>query len=801
MGKSKTGYGARAGAYLKRGWAPIPVAGKFPPVAGATGEHGTVTPEKVAGWIDSHAGHNLALRATDWIAIDVDHYGDKTGGDTLAEYSARLGPLPATWSSTARGDGPSRQYFFRVTEGTRLVTKIGAHIEVVQHRHRYSVVAPSVHPDTGQPYRWYTPAGALADRLPELAELPDLPAAWLAELARQPDAPLLSGVTVLPWRQLLDGFTLGEPCREATAYAEAIARAEATAGHVGHDEAVKLALRGFMLGREGHAGLPALLTDLHARFLAHVKATPHRDTREPDQVFGAAADTAQRKAVTGECRCSAETTTMLPIEAGIAVPAGPITDEKGRLQPIAASRAFLAQHPVKRYTGSTGATYVCTDGRWRLTDLRQLVYVWLAERVGEAITGRMADELLRAVLAYSTEVGDSDEDTQHVSFANGLLNVDTGELRPHTASVFVTAHSPVAWKPGATLGRAADWLASTFEAEQVPHVLEVIGYALAPRHDLKVALAFTGAGGGGKSTLVNLLTNLVGPAATSSIAPAALGDRFNRAALVGKRLNAAGDVGTETLRNLGILKSIIAADAISAEFKGRDGFTFRPNAFNVASFNALPAAESNDSGFWDRWLVLTFRKRFVQPDAPSDNYWRDVMPHDPAVLEGLAVEGIRALRRLRARGGFDRHAFSSGTVAWRMEVDGVAAFAEEHLMIDPVGLVKGKAMHELYSRLETEGGGRPRKRTTFYRELAAYLDERYPGAVHRATLGDHTTVSFEGVKVIHRPEDTGTLWGALTDPDALYGPRGWCRATVVADNGPAASGAPSVAELAAYRRA
>lgn len=799
MAKDKTGYGARAGAYLKRGWAPIPVTGKFPPVAGATGEHGTVTPEKIAGWISTHPAHNLALRATDWVALDVDHYGDKRGGDTLAEYVARLGRLPATWSSTARGEGPSRQYFFRVPEGTRLVTKIGADIEVVQHRHRYSVVAPSVHPDTGQPYRWWTPAGVLADRLPELDELPDLPDAWLTELQRAPEQPLLSGVNVLPWRQLLDGFALGGPCREAATYADAIARAERDAGHVGHDDAVKLALRGFMLGREGHAGLPALLTELHGKFAEHVKATPHRDGREPDQVFRAAADTAQRKAVTVECRCATEAVTVLPIAAGEQPARVQVLDEKGRLLPIASSRAFLAQHPVKRYTGSTGATYVCTDGRWRLADLRVLTYTWLAERVGERITGRLADELLRAVITYSTEVGVDDEDASHISFANGLLNVDTGELRPHAAEVFVTAHSPVAWKPGAQLGRFADWLSSTFEPEQVPHVLEVIGYALAPRHDLKVALAFHGAGGGGKSTLVNLLTSLVGTQATSNIAPAALGDRFNRAALVGKRLNAAGDVGTETLRNLGILKSIIAADAISAEFKGRDGFTFRPNAFNVASFNALPAAESNDSGFWDRWLVLTFRKRFVQPTGPSDNYWRDVMPYDPAVLEGVAVAAVQALRRLRARGGFDRQAFLAGTTAWRMEVDGVAAFAEEHLTVDGSGYVKGKGMHDLYVRTETEAGGHPRKRTTFYRELLAYLDERYPGAVHRENVYGGTSVGFVGLRVIHRPEDTGTLWGALADPDALYGPKGWARGSVGAA-GPAASGA-QVADLLAYRRA
>lgn len=115
MPRPKKPYRSSANDYLRLGWLPLPVEGKFPPVVGATGHSGTVTEDKVDGWRETHAEHNVALRADEWVAIDVDHYGDKRGADVLADLEARLGPLPKTCYSTARGQGhPSRQQFYQI---------------------------------------------------------------------------------------------------------------------------------------------------------------------------------------------------------------------------------------------------------------------------------------------------------------------------------------------------------------------------------------------------------------------------------------------------------------------------------------------------------------------------------------------------------------------------------------------------------------------------------------------------------------------------------------------------------------
>lgn len=184
---------AQAALYFQAGWhgvLPLPLGEKFPPPNGYTGADGAV-PEvnQIVAW-SQQGPANLALRLpAGVIGVDVDHYGDKPGMDTLLELMTRLGPLPATWSSTSRGaDSPARVWLYRLPQADlRLTGKAGLGIDVLQHHHRYIVAAPSQHPEGGV-YAWYRPDFTPADphELPLVADLPFLPDAWVAELLEQP---------------------------------------------------------------------------------------------------------------------------------------------------------------------------------------------------------------------------------------------------------------------------------------------------------------------------------------------------------------------------------------------------------------------------------------------------------------------------------------------------------------------------------------------------------------------------------------------------------------------------------------
>lgn len=194
--------------YAQAGWPcilPVPAAAKHPPPNGFTGADGRDTDAlTLVEFATSKPAHSIALRMPSGvIGIDVDEYDKvshdpetgvekvvhKRGFTTLLAAIERWGPLPATWSSTARGGdtspGVSRIMFFRAPP-RRYAAQLGADVEVIQRHHRYVVVAPSPNPHAGGAlYRWYRPDGspALPDEIPSPAALAELPAAWAIGLS------------------------------------------------------------------------------------------------------------------------------------------------------------------------------------------------------------------------------------------------------------------------------------------------------------------------------------------------------------------------------------------------------------------------------------------------------------------------------------------------------------------------------------------------------------------------------------------------------------------------------------------
>ncbi|WP_134740010.1 DNA polymerase [Nocardioides sp. 503] len=236
--------------YALAGWPcilPVPAATKTPPPVGFTGADGRDTgPMDLVDWVAHFPHHSIALRMPeDVIGIDVDQYlkgtVQKHGAETLGHFLQRWGPLPATWSSTAREPGgPSRIYFFRVPVrryATKLDTGTTSDVEIIQRHHRYAVVAPSPHKGAGQPYAWYDPTGAVSDKPPKPDEFPDLPPAWVegltegATLAGPAAADRSSGEALLD--QLLDDWR--PECADITSArlqaADELTRADAGSRH------------------------------------------------------------------------------------------------------------------------------------------------------------------------------------------------------------------------------------------------------------------------------------------------------------------------------------------------------------------------------------------------------------------------------------------------------------------------------------------------------------------------------------------------------------------------------------------
>jgi len=192
-------YGLGAPVYREAGWSGVlplhALEKKRPGVRGFIGHDGRwPTDADVADWMLQFSINNLGLRVEYGILVlDFDDYDGKTGGATLREAERRWGPLPPTYRSTSRlDDHVSGQRFYRVPMGMLFRPEIKfadlglGHVETIQPHLRVSVVWPSIHPKTGEVYRWFAPDGTLmpAGAVPCPDEFPELPPEWVEGLAK-----------------------------------------------------------------------------------------------------------------------------------------------------------------------------------------------------------------------------------------------------------------------------------------------------------------------------------------------------------------------------------------------------------------------------------------------------------------------------------------------------------------------------------------------------------------------------------------------------------------------------------------
>lgn len=118
-----------------------------------------------------------------------------------------------------------------------------------------------------------------------------------------------------------------------------------------------------------------------------------------------------------------------------------------------------------------------------------------------------------------------------------------------------------------------------------------------------------GVGGTGKSTLLEVLTKIVGEGFTSNVLLDQFGNRFMFSNMLGKYLNVGDDNGkNDELQNVGTLKSIITGGRVTIDRKNISPIDVRIFAKQLFATNILPYIDFTDGGIMRRLNIVQMNK-------------------------------------------------------------------------------------------------------------------------------------------------------------------------------------------------
>ena len=238
--------------------------------------------------------------------------------------------------------------------------------------------------------------------------------------------------------------------------------------------------------------------------------------------------------------------------------------------------------------------------------------------------------------------------TDVILFSNGMLDFESGKLISHDGRYFATGLPSFRYDPKARCplweSKVSEWLHESY----IPTLQEFAGYAMTCDTSAEVFLTMIGVTRGGKSTIADVMQNLVGPGQHCSRTLNDLSGDFGLQGTVDKKLLFIPDAhNTETSRRAAVLeriKLIVGNDGVSVNRKHLPPLSVRVPMRIVLIANQLPKFLDESGALAARMLMLEFGTSFRGRED------RELRSKLKAELPGIANWALEGLRRLRANG-------------------------------------------------------------------------------------------------------------------------------------------------------
>ena len=327
---------------------------------------------------------------------------------------------------------------------------------------------------------------------------------------------------------------------------------------------------------------------------------------------------------------------------------------------------------------------------------------------------------------------------------NGTVDLRTGELRPHDRADLLTKLAPVTHDPAADCPTFRAFLERILpDPELRAYLQRALGYGMTGEVSEQCLFFFYGSGANGKSTLLNVLADVLGDYYMQA-SPDLLTVKdkghipVDVAELKGTRVAATieGEEGRAMAEAL--VKQITGGDRIKARRLYRDPFEFSPTHKIILAANHRPTIRGMDHGIWRRIKLVPFTVTI--PDGERDIHLGDKLRTEaPGILNWL-LDGCREWQQTGLR---EPMAIRDATAEYRAEMDHAREFFEMFCVFGADFSVTGKELFSTYYNWCRVNNDVALGKMTFNRQLVEYA----PSVRSVKNMHPHNTRGWQGVKL------------------------------------------------------
>ncbi len=338
----------------------------------------------------------------------------------------------------------------------------------------------------------------------------------------------------------------------------------------------------------------------------------------------------------------------------------------------------------------------------------------------ESTSARSADAAKQARILSTISHGREVNDTELICMENGMLDmsdIKNGEieLKEHNKEYYATYQLPFSFYDNDE--RKCDtWLRFLSESIVTPEVImqaqEFAGYCLTKETRYGKALILLGPGSDGKSTFINVIEQLVGKRNSASVALKDLEDQFYRSNIYNKMLCTSTEISKSYFDSV-FFKAIVTGDTISAAYKNKDPFDFKPFCKMIFSGNDLPQSRDNSDGFFRRIMPIRFKKQFFGKD--DDTHLAEKLQEELPMIMNWAIAGL--IRLIKNNGFTQCDETDDMLQQYRIDNNPVMSFVDGRCCLGKTHQVDKDALYREYRTFCDQYNYKSLNRSNFFKEL------------------------------------------------------------------------------------